>query len=129
VSDAEHAEAVSDQRLLAARRRLARRIAAAVVTAMAETDTSFEEMAQRLGMRTDIPLRNGLATLVDGGTRIPFDHISDLMTGCGYELTFGLRASHPIQGEEATADEVSHPDQRQPDTYNSPVQKDKEPQP
>ena len=128
MSDTDHAEAVSDHHLLAARRRLARRIAAAVVTAMAETDTSFEQMAQRLGMRTDTLLRSWLFTLADGSTDVAFCRVSDLFLGCGCERTLSLRASHPRQGEEAAADEVSHPDRRQPDRYNAPVQKDKEPQ-
>ena len=95
MSDADHAEAVSDHHLLAGRRRLARRIAAAVVTAMAETDTSFEQMAERLGMRTDTLLRSWFFTLADGGTDVALSQVSDLFLGCGCELTLSLRASHP----------------------------------
>lgn len=85
--------AATDEQLLRARRLLTRRVAAALMAAMAETDSSFEQMAHRLGMKSDVLLRSWFHSLVDGDSKnVPLDVISDMFLGCGVQLSHQINA-------------------------------------
>lgn len=82
-------EAIPKELLEKARRVTCRRIAAAVVQCMADTDTSFTEMAVRLD-RKEETVRGWLTKLTDGES-IDLDSVSDMMTAMGAELAYSIQ--------------------------------------
>lgn len=83
--------------LRAAVRRLRRSAAAAIMGAMAETDTSFSLMAFRMGRR-EKTVRRWLMSLADGRRASPKDDlrtIADMATACGCRIDVSLRPVQP----------------------------------
>lgn len=80
---------IDDFDMARARRKLKRKVAAALISAMAETDADYEFIAKRL---RDKPahIEKWITGLITGETRA-MDEISDLCTAMGVELTFGLK--------------------------------------
>lgn len=72
-----------------ARRKLCRRVGAAIVERMAETDTSFTVMAARLGRR-EKQVRGWLMRLLDGRS-VKLNVIADMCTSMGCELSWGIQ--------------------------------------
>lgn len=71
-----------------ARRKMCRRIAAALVGAMAETDTGFDTIAARLG-RSEASCRAFLRSMIDGTPpRNGLDLMSDFAFAMGCEIEF-----------------------------------------
>lgn len=90
-----HAEA-----LAFARRRMARKIAAAIVGAMAECDFNFTQIAARLG-KTEKDISAWMSRLFDGdGSGAQMDHLSDILLAMGCELDFQIVAAKPIPFRE-----------------------------
>jgi hypothetical protein len=96
-------------------RKTCRRLAATLIRAMAETDTSFSLIAKRVG-RSEWSLRRGIRRLIDGdGRGFPLDFISDFAIAMGCEIVFTLeRAAVPAPvdapdalGERAKAQEAA----------------------
>jgi hypothetical protein len=72
------------------RRKTKKKIAVALITAMAETDGDYAFIAKRLG-ETPENIKQWIVGLIDGETRA-MDEVSDLLLALGCELNFGLRA-------------------------------------
>ena len=81
-----------------ARRTLCRRIGAAVVSAMAETDTDFATIDMRLGQRPGTA-KQWLDGLI-AGTEKRLNVVSDLFHSMNCEITLSLRPL-PEDGEES----------------------------
>lgn len=71
-----------------ARRKLCRRIAACLVSAMAETDTGFEQIAGRLSVSEEV-VRRWFNRMLDG-TATDLNTVSDLSYAMDCEFTFSL---------------------------------------
>lgn len=72
-----------------ARRRLKRRVAAMLVRAMAETDMTFEQIAERVGQKPD-QARKYVHDLIDGvGTEL--NMISDICLALDCEPEFSMK--------------------------------------
>ena len=79
---------LTDLDMEVARRKLKRKIAAAIISAMAETDADYEFMAKRLRTTPD-----KVAKEIDGfirGETKAMDEASDLALAVGAELSFGI---------------------------------------
>lgn len=86
-----------------AQRRFARKIAAAVIQAMAETDCNFTQMAARIG-RTEKEITGWIAKLMDGdGSGTMLDHVSDMLLAMGCELDWHIvkAVEIPFRKQEA----------------------------
>ncbi len=75
--------------LRAARARLCRRIAAAIISGMAETDSSVETIARRLGENPEA-IKSRLDALI-AGRSIKLGHVSDMCFAMGCELEMKIR--------------------------------------
>jgi hypothetical protein len=71
-----------------ARRKLKKKVAAALITAMAETDADYEFMGKRLG---DTPenIEQYIVGLISGKSKC-MEELSDLLLALGCEFSFGL---------------------------------------
>ncbi len=70
------------------RERTCRRVAAAIITAMAETDTGIDVIAARLGKKSE-----AIKVLIDrliAGQSASLDKISEILWAMGCELAFSL---------------------------------------
>lgn len=84
-------EPIPSETMKAARRRLCRTIAAVIVKAMADTDTSFTLMAHRLGKK-EKTVRRWISRLIDGGSKgVGLREIAEMTFACGVELEFHVR--------------------------------------
>lgn len=90
---------IAETDMTRARRKSKKRIAAALITAMAETDSDYEFIAKRLG---DVPgnIEKFIAGLIAGETRCYMDEVSDLLLAMGCEFEFRLHRSELQQSEE-----------------------------
>jgi len=70
---------------LAARKTLCKRIGAAITTTMADTDTSFEEISEKLGWSSGLA-RSMVLTLLNGRP-IALERIADIMFSMGVTLS------------------------------------------
>lgn len=102
-------ERIPEERLQAAATRLCRRFAATMITAMAETETSYELIEKRVGKRKGWArkLVDGLITgaAADGGATL--NDISDFMFACGgLMLQFSIERTAPVESppEEGPAE-------------------------
>jgi hypothetical protein len=80
-------EPIAQPLLDRARRQAKRRIAACLVNCMADTDTSFEQIAKRLG-RKEETVRRWLDELVDAKPSANLDEVSDFLLAMAAELVF-----------------------------------------
>lgn len=80
-------EQIPQEELIAARRKVCRRIAASL--AMAETDTGIPDIAVRLG-RSETTIRIWFQQLFDG-TMKSLDHVSDLAWSMGCVWDFSVK--------------------------------------
>lgn len=87
-------DAIPQEVLEAARRRLCRRFAAVILEAMADADISFTQMAYRIGK--DEPKVRGWFDELSNGRSISLDCISDMLLACAAELDF--RVTRPWPG-------------------------------
>ena len=80
---------VAETDMARARRKMKRKIAAALITAMAETDADYAFIATRLD---DDPtkIEKWITGLISGETRA-MDEVSDLLLALGCEFDFSLR--------------------------------------
>lgn len=93
-------EPIPEEALAFARRRMARKMAAAIVLAMAETDYSFAQIGPRVG-RTEAQISDWMRKLFDGdGSGAALDHVSDILVAMACELDFHLIAAKPIPFRE-----------------------------
>ena len=76
--------------LMRERRQLRRRVAAAIVTAMAESDCDFKKMSSRCG-RSEKSIRQTLHALIEG-KEVPgeIEYFSDVLLSMGYEPVLNL---------------------------------------
>lgn len=81
---------VADTDMARARRKMKKRIAAALITAMAETDSDYQFIAIRLGDESD-KIEKWITGLIAGDTRC-LDECSDLLLAMGCEFEFRLHA-------------------------------------
>lgn len=73
-----------------ARRRLARRVAAVLIQAMAETDKSVEDVARALEVKPE-RIQHRLNRLIEGdGANDQIDFIADFAFACGVDLRFSI---------------------------------------
>lgn len=89
-----------------ARRKLCRKVCAALVHGMAATDSDLTLMAIRIG-KSEVQLREAINRLMDGHS-ISLSLVSDLFFSAGLELTFGLEkilAEAPPREEAQTTDQ------------------------
>lgn len=85
-----------------ARRKFKRRIAVALITAMAETDADYEFIARRIREKPE-RIEKWIAELITGNTTT-MNEASDLALAMGAELTFGLaRREAPKRPNEPEA--------------------------
>ena len=75
------------------RRKLCRKVCAALVHGMAMTDSDLTLMAIRIG-KSEARLREAINRLMDGQS-ISLNLVSDLFFSAGLELTFGLEKILP----------------------------------
>lgn len=95
-----------------ARRKTCRRCAAALVTAMAESDTSIIAIAKRIGL-TERSVRRDLARLVDGVSWAKdLDFISSFAFACGAELELTVSSS----AKSGDTEHQAPPDDHHPGT-------------
>lgn len=89
VSDAKQ---VSKSILMRERRQLRRRVAALIVSAMANSDCDFKKIAKRCG-RNAQAIRRALHALIDG-KEIPMEieYLSDVLLSMRYEPLFNVTA-------------------------------------
>ncbi len=80
---------LAETNMARARRKLKKRIAAAIINAMAETDADYAFIAKRL---RDKPakIEAWITGLITGRTK-DLDEVSDLLLAMNCELEFGLR--------------------------------------
>lgn len=87
---------ITDEQFAWARRRMARKIASAIVSAMAECDFNFTQIAARIG-KTEKDISGWMAKLFDGdGSGAQLDHVSDILLAMGCELDWKVVAAVPI---------------------------------
>lgn len=87
---------VTEMDMARARRKIKRRIAAAIITAMAETDADYEFIAKRLE-QTPAEIEKWIVGLIAGETKC-MDEVSDLLLAIGCEFDFHLqRYQEPIR--------------------------------
>lgn len=80
------------------RRKMKRRIAASIITAMAETDADYEFIAKRLGEKPETT-KGWIVGLIDGESKC-MDEASDLLLAMGGEFIFKLEPyREPIRPE------------------------------
>lgn len=85
-----------------AKRKMKKKIASAMIAAMAETDADYKFIAKRLG---DTPenIEKWLVGLIAGETRA-MDEVSDLMLAMGCEFSFTLRRyEEPIRPQATSS--------------------------
>ena len=96
-------DAIPKEELAAACRKMARRIAAAIVQCMAETDFNFTQIAARIG-KTEKDIKTWMDRLFDGdGGEASLDHVSDILLAMGAELDFAVNRiqAKPIPFKES----------------------------
>lgn len=81
-------ERIPQEVLDRAHRRLSRGIAATIVRVMADTDTSIEELAVRLGKPAD-KVKSWLDRMIQGKQK-SLDQISDMLIAMGCELIWAI---------------------------------------
>lgn len=97
-------EPIPQAELDRSRRKLCRRIAAALVRGMAETDTDFATIAARTG-RSERSVRDYLRALIEGLSGLGLDMISDFAWAMGGEIEF-----HIVKRAEADAAPAPSPE-------------------
>lgn len=93
---------IGEMDMARARRKLKRRLAAALITAMAETDADYEFIARRLRDKPE-KIERWIAGLITGETKA-LDEVSDLALALHVELVFSLQR---YQRPELPKDEVA----------------------
>ena len=68
-------------------RRMCRRFAAAIMRCMADTDTSYADIASRLGI-SEKKVRSWMDSLMDGDGEVGLRHIADMCTALDAEVEF-----------------------------------------
>jgi hypothetical protein len=98
---------LSDLDMTRARRKLKRKVAAAIITAMAETDADYEWIATRLEQKP-AEIERWIVGLITGETKC-MDEASDLMLAMALEFNFSLqRYNEPLRpGQSEQNQEVS----------------------
>ena len=82
---------IPEERLRWARRRFARKLAAAIIHTMAETDYNFTQIAARIG-RTEKEISSAVYRLLDGdGSCMMMDFVSDIFLAMGCELDWSVK--------------------------------------
>jgi hypothetical protein len=91
---------VTELDMARARRKMKKRIAAAIITAMAETDADYEFIGKRLTMKP-AKIEKIIMDFIAGADS-DIDQVSDLLLAMGCELTFQLRRyEEPTQPQQA----------------------------
>lgn len=93
---------ISPADLEAARRKLARRFASAIVTAMAEMDVSPRQMAEAIGV-TEKYVLDIINRLIGGDGSFGIDAMADLFSACGCD--YQPRAERRPTNQEPASDE------------------------
>jgi hypothetical protein len=88
---------ISDEKLKSARRKTSRRVAAALIAAMAETDIDYEEMGIRLGEKPET-IRKWIIDFVDCKSK-DLDLLSDLCLAMNAEVNFTLHSWRKTEAE------------------------------
>lgn len=87
---------IPKEELARAARKLARKIAAAIIRTMAETDYNYTQIAARIG-KTERDIANWMQRLIDGdGSGAMLDHVSDILLAMGCELDWHVVRAVPI---------------------------------
>lgn len=81
-------ERIPEETLAKARRKFARHLAAVIMQAMSDTDTSFTEIAVRIG-KTEKTVRGWIDDLMDGEANLSLTSLSDVCwaMGCRPKVT------------------------------------------
>lgn len=75
-------ERIPEETLAKARRKFARHLAATIMQAMSHTDTSFTEIAVRIG-KTEKTVRGWIDDLMDGEANLSLGNLSDVCWAMG----------------------------------------------
>lgn len=95
---------IPEEDLKRARRKLARRVGACIVAAMAEYDFNFTQIASRIN-KTEKEISAWMTKLFDGdGSGAMLDHVSDILLamGCELDISTALRPVPPSPQESAS---------------------------
>ena len=87
----------TDEQLNAARRRLCRRVASMLIRGMAETDTSYAQIAERMGVSEQV-VKQLFAVLI-AGTHRGLGDIADIATAMGLHMEIALHKIDPGEFE------------------------------
>jgi len=94
---------IPEAELIAARLRMQRRVAALIVSALAESGLSYEDVDARLGNKPGFT-RRYINRLIEGKER-GLNEFSDMCLGIGFEPQFALH--HPLR-RDAQPEAPSH---------------------
>lgn len=83
-------ERIPEESLVVARLRLKRRVAACIVTAMAETGTSVEQIEHRLGRSPGYVWRYLRNLISENGSGGRLDALSEIMFAMGCEIKMSI---------------------------------------
>lgn len=95
---------IPEAELIAARLRMQRRIAALVVSALAESGVSYDELDARLGNKPGFA-RRYINRLIEGKEK-GLNEFSDMCLGIGFEPHFSLH--HPLRVDAPEAKETTN---------------------